>query len=174
MPLGPIAGAGILLGLKGLGSLFKGKAKAKQNTENRTATISGLNLQQKMGEDKRRARLQLAQSILGGVPGFGLDPAIVQQLMQERQYDFGPAVPRQVGGISNFLGDVFHGASEVIPYAYSSGQTPMSPGQPTYGAQPGTAGQTVTLESLIADILAKRKRSQPSSPVPYNSADWQE
>jgi hypothetical protein len=118
-----------MLGLLGLGagllgSLFKHKGQQKQASNQRNAQIAGLNLQQNMGEDKRLARLNLAQSILGGIksqPGSrvnysgAIDPAVLAQLQQRRQYDFAPTVgDPNAGAGSGLLGSLFGGAGDLM------------------------------------------------------------
>ena len=121
-----------MLGLLGLGagligSLFGNKAKQKQAEEQCKAQIAGLNLQQNMGEDKRLARLNLAQSILGKInsnsPAYGgrlnfntaIDPAVLAQLQQRRSYDFAPTVADQnVGAGTGLLGGLFGGAGQLM------------------------------------------------------------
>lgn len=121
-----------MLGLLGLGaglvgSLLNRKSQQKQAKEQRRAQIAGLNLQQNMGEDKRLARLNLAQSILGKInsnsPAYGgrlnfntaIDPAVLSQLQQRRQYDFSQAVPdANVGAGTGLLGSLFGGAGDLL------------------------------------------------------------
>jgi len=90
------------LAAKAIGSFLKGRSQKKKAKEQmaasereRKSTVAGLSLQQTMGEDKRRARLALAQSLLGGVAGttaggrvntnVALDPALLAQLGVERK-----------------------------------------------------------------------------------------
>jgi hypothetical protein len=156
--IAPIVAAGILLGLKGLSSWFGKKSADKQYGENRDATVAGLNIKQEMSEDKRRAMLALANSLLGGVPGttgggnirtnVALDPALFAQLNEERKYDFGSAVPEKAGGMDGFLSGLFGGAAETVPYMSSA---PTTPSASTPEANPfgiGQSGIGMTVPSL--------------------------
>lgn len=161
--MGPLLSAGIMLGLKGLGSLFGGKSKEAQYDENRDATIAGLGLKQKMSEDRRRAILALANSLMNRIPettagggvrtNIGLDPAIFEMLNKERSYDFASAVPESKGGVSGFLSGLFGGAAETIPYMKSptAAASPTTPSTPNPFADPNfnLAPPTVTLDDLM-------------------------
>lgn len=129
------------LGVKGLSALFGNRAKGKQEAENRRAATSGLNIGQKQREDARRARLALANGLLGGVPGttagggvntnVGLDPALFERLNQERTYDFGSTMPQSKGGIDAFLSGLFGGAADVIPRIDGGATSHSGNGMPT-------------------------------------------
>jgi type II secretory pathway pseudopilin PulG len=132
----PLIAGGSLL-LKGLGSIFGTRSKNKQQAEQNRAAAAGLAIQQKRGEDERRARLQLGNSLLGGVPSttagggvntnVGLDPELVKSLGLERTYDFGSAMPKPgAGGIDAFLAGLFGGAADTLPYTNFSQQQPDS------------------------------------------------
>jgi hypothetical protein len=164
--MGPIVAAGIGLGLKGLGKLFGGKAKKKQNDNQRNATIAGLTIQQKQAEDKRRARLALANSLLGSVPGttagggvntnVALDPEMVKQLSLERTYDFGSAVPdANAGAGSAFLSGLFGGAGDLATAAFGGGANGV-------GAGAAAAGGPI-VDGLSLEDLLKLQRTQSTS-----------
>jgi hypothetical protein len=116
--------AGPALGL--LGGLFGKKGEKKRADEQRRAQIGGANLGQQMSEDKRLARLNLGQSILGGLkPGggtggrvsasLGIDPAILAELSKRREYDFSQGIPDQnVGEGSSLLGGLLGGAGNLL------------------------------------------------------------
>lgn len=159
--MGPLLSAGIMLGLKGLDSLFGGKAKEAQYDENRDATIAGLGLKQKMSEDRRRAILALANSLMNRIPettagggvrtNIGLDPAIFEMLNKERSYDFASAVPESKGGVSGFLSGLFGGAAETVPYLNS----PLSqPGQPGAVPQPAAGAANIPSGDLTAPNIS--------------------
>lgn len=97
--IGTAVGAGVGALAGAIGGFFKGKGQEKKAKEDRRALTEGMNLNQKMGEDKRLARLKAAQSILGSAGGdYALDPGLVAQLGIERKYDFSKAVPDQLAG----------------------------------------------------------------------------
>jgi len=144
MPIPALAVAGGSLLFKGLSSLFGGKAKKKQYNVQRNAAIAGLNIKQKQGEDARRARLQLANSILSRVPSttagggvntnVALDPELVKQLGVEHTYDFGSAVPEYAGGgVNGFLEGLFGGAADTLPYLGGGGNADAAAGGPIQG-----------------------------------------
>lgn len=149
------------LGIKGLSSLFGGRSKRKQQAETNRATTAGLNIRQKQSEDSRRARLALAQGLMGRIPattaGGGvrtnqgpLDPALFDQLNQERTYDFGSAMPKSAGGMDAFLEGLFGGAADVIPRVVTGGATSHTGnGMPT-PSQPMPHQSAIDLDELRA------------------------
>lgn len=145
------------LGLKLGSKIFGGRSERKKHEERNRATAAGLTLQQKQREDARRARLALAQGLLGGVPGttgggvrtnVGLDPALVAQLGQERTYDFAGTMPKSVGGTDAFLSGLFGGAADVVPYMFG-GNAAAAGGTEVPGS--GQAGvKAIDLDELRA------------------------
>ena len=117
--MGPLLLAGLGIGSKLIGGLFGASSKKKQEQAQRDATVAGLNLNQTMGEDRRLARLKLAESLLGGIgqsPAYGgrvnpntaLDPNLVAALGARRSYDFSKTVPKAGAGMgSAFLSGLF-------------------------------------------------------------------
>jgi len=121
MPI-PLAVPLALGGLSKLAGFFSGKKKAKEQKaaaeRARVAQVAGLNIGQNQREDQRIARLNLAQSLLGGVSpttaggrvntNVALDPELVKRLGVRRSYDFNSAVPvgadPGAGAGSAFLG----------------------------------------------------------------------
>lgn len=137
----PLAIAGIGLGAKALSSLLGGRSKKKQEKSNKQAATNAANIQQKQREDQRRARLQLGNSLLGGVPqttgggvrtNVALDPAVFADLNRERTYDFGSAIPESAGGVEAFLSGLFGDVADFIPHATAAG---------AFGPEAQAAGQ---------------------------------
>lgn len=156
-------------GLAGLLSgLFKKKSKDAQAKEQRRSMIASLNLRQKQQEDSRLGRLQLAQSILSHIPAQSaggrvntnvyLDPAVMERLGQERQYDFSSAVPDETkGGAWGFLSGLFGDVGNTLPYMAGGGRpggmgvlqgvdVPTGATAPTAAGQPGGA---LSIEDLL-------------------------
>jgi len=124
MPL-PLA-MGVGLGLKALGGLFGRRGQKKKDEaanllrkQQVTAKRRQAEIGVQAGEDTRLARLQMAQALLGGVPGqtaggrvntnTQIDPATLQALGVRRNYDFSeafaPEAPEAGAGAgSSFLG----------------------------------------------------------------------
>jgi hypothetical protein len=170
MPIpAPLIAAGASLAFKGLGSIFGGRAKKKQERANKQAATNAANIQQKRSEDQRRARLSLGASMANGIdrPGMKIDPALLEQLMQERTYDFGSAIPESAGGSDAFLSGLFGGASDLVPSAYGAGVFGAVPPDATGGiAGQGGGPQTITLDDLMELMGQGRRQRPPAGPTP--------
>lgn len=159
----PVTTAALIsLGAKGLSKLFGGRSDKKKQEEQNRSTAAGLTIQQKQREDARRARLAMAQGLLGGVPAttagggvntnVGLDPALVEKLMAERTYDFAGAMPRSTGGVDAFLSGLFGGAADVAPYLIPGARDDANDdGGSPFGGSPRPAGvPAIDLDELRA------------------------
>lgn len=180
--MGPLAVAGLGLGLKAAGSFFGGRSKKKQEKENKKAAVNGANIQQKKSEDTRRGRLAVGQSLLNGVPAqtgggvntnVAMDPALFEGLNRERTYDFGSAVPESVGGTEAFLSGLFGDTADFLPFAAASGALGPGAAGGANGLMPGAnplggagAGNgAITLDQLL-ELLGQGQRSAPPQPTP--------
>lgn len=172
MPIpAPLIAAGASLAFKGLGSIFGGKAKRKQEKANKQAATNAANIRQKQSEDQRRARLQFGASIANSLPahrGAGVDPKLLESLMQERTYDFGSAIPESAGGADAFLSGLFGDAADMVPDAYGAGifgKVPV-PG----GINPGAGVGGLTIEELLEMTgqsgARRRARAPRTGPAP--------
>ncbi len=173
MPIpAPVLIAGGSLALKGLSKLFGGKSKKKQEKEAKRAATAGANLQQKRGEDQRRGRLQLGNSLLNGVPqttgggvrtNVALDPAVFEGLNAERTYDFGSTIPEGVGGSEAFLSGLFGDAADFLPEAAAAGAFGGTPNPEANVGSVGEANGALTLEQLM-DLLGQRGGGSSAPP----------
>lgn len=142
----PLLLAGGSLAAKGLSSLFGAKSKKKQQEAQRKAQIAGLELGQKQGERSRLGKLDLAKSLLGGVPnrtyeGVGggsfniqpnvaLDPELAARLGVERRDDFSKVVPEAGAGAgSAFLSGLFGGGADVLAQMSANKQAAENGGE---------------------------------------------
>lgn len=151
----------IALAAKAGSSALKSRAKSKQAKRDRKAQIAALGIGQKQKEDTRRSRVALGNSLLGGVPAttgggvrtnVGLDPALYEQMMKERTYDFGAAVPEQGGAMSEFLAGLFGDIADTVPYGVGDPNDPnrlQGETRPMQGGPTGGVNQTVNWEDLM-------------------------
>lgn len=169
--MGPIALAGIGLGLKALGGLFGQKGKDKREKAAAAETQRANKATFDQNEQARIAQLQTLQNAFGGRGiNLGTDP----RLMEQRQYvGADPTKVAGVGGGWSALAGLFGGAGDVASGAAQSRQQEqiLSAGQPTGGAgfdleefarQAHEAGATPEeTAALIRDLMQDRPRAAP-------------
>lgn len=169
--VGPLLIAGAGLGLKAVSSFFGNKSKKKQEKANKKAAVNAANIQQKRGEDQRRGRLAVGQSLLNGVPqqtgggvrtNVAMDPALFANLDRERTYDFGSAIPESTGGVEAFLSGLAGDAADFLPAAYSAGALGGAPEQQAQMGAMGTAPGAGTSGALTIDDLLRLLNHSPS------------
>lgn len=174
IPLAIIAGGTVAA--KGLSSYFGNKKKKKEAAEQKRAATSGANIKQQMSEDDRRGRLRLGSSILGGVQGPGgasaaIDPAVLDELMKERKYDFGSAIPDVKGGTESFLSGLFGDVAETLPML-AGGTGAMMGGLTRVGGSPAGGGGSISWQDLLKMIGGPKHTSYGGpgpQPDPYSS-----
>jgi hypothetical protein len=133
LALGPLAVAGIGLGLKALGGLFGKKGQQKKEKAAAQESQRAARDTHAQSERARVAQLQTLQNAFGGRGiSLGTDP----RLMEERPYV--GADPTKVAGQGdtwNLFGGLFGGAGDVATGAAQAQQQQqlLSAGQPTGG-----------------------------------------
>jgi hypothetical protein len=113
LPLALIGGAASLLG-----GILGNKGKKKAAKAQAKAQANAMRLKHNMGEDRRLANVGLGSSILGKINpsrNAAIDPALLAQLSQRRDYDFEGAVGDPTAGQdTSFLGELAGGAGDLL------------------------------------------------------------